>query len=619
MALSKEYLDYLATTAKSGGSTGSVVQKPSALKENTGKVLGGALKIIDQIERPYYGIMNVAKDIANQGDFDPLGSFYRGAITLQDKTEFGDVLGAAGWNPTSTGGKIAKGALSIAGNIVLDPVTYLTMGAGKAAVVGGKALTKEGSALLLKNLAKETDLVFKEMKDIGKYGAKISTEAYESAVKATMKTAFDNPEQFFSRTSLRYFGKEIPKTADTISNIGAKTKSIVSSIFNTKITREVGREGKLVTKSIGQIFNPNYDILHSRNLTDFQKWEFLQKLDEVKSAKAWQEGKVITETQQMFKGVDPAQREKLTFEVESLLNNKKTVEDIADPKIRDLAVKFEAKMKDLWDREVKAGIRKADEPIEKGYVMRVLKKGMYPEEIGYNPFKGRKENAETIAEINKAYKEGNKEFLMEADAGKLYAARANKSDTLVMKKNFMDFLESNNYIRKASKEPKGTVVKYLGKDYEAPPEIAREIAHIDSSLTDPGLKKFWDTYDNVQNTWKLSVTSLWPSFHARNAVSNVFLGWLGGNTDLKTYQIASKLQWYAHQLKAGKNVADEVIKVGNSNYKLSQLLELGGQNGVIGTGWLGGDMMNKIILKENLKNPVKALDLYLNWTKLLVS
>lgn len=43
---------------------------------------------------------------------------------------------------------------------------------------------------------------------------------------------------------------------------------------------------------------------------------------------------------------------------------------------------------------------------------------------------------------------------------------------------------------------------------------------------DEAIDKLWKSYDRVNNLFKASVTSIWPAFHGRNAISNVFLNFL---------------------------------------------------------------------------------------------
>lgn len=64
---------------------------------------------------------------------------------------FSDVLGDTGWNPTSTGGKIAKGVVGLAGDIIFDPMTYASFG-GSALLKGSGKVGKEVAEGSIKQL-----------------------------------------------------------------------------------------------------------------------------------------------------------------------------------------------------------------------------------------------------------------------------------------------------------------------------------------------------------------------------------------------------------------------------------------------------------------------------------
>ena len=57
-----------------------------------------------------------------------------------------------------------------------------------------------------------------------------------------------------------------------------------------------------------------------------------------------------------------------------------------------------------------------------------------------------------------------------------------------------------------------------------PPEVAKHITNLTRGLVkDDGTKAAFRAYDSLQNYFKAAVTSIFPAFHGRNALSNVFL------------------------------------------------------------------------------------------------
>ena len=583
-----------------------VDRERGVLAETGARVFGGALKILDQIQRPYYGLMNVGKDIADKGEFNSFKSFYRG-VTLKDKTEFSDIMSEVGWQPESLIGKITKAGVSFVGSVVLDPITYLGFGVAKGVMLAGKSLSKSGTRVYLKALSKKFGVKLKTVEDIGKYSAKIDPVESEKIGKQVVEFLYQDPDKYFNKSVMKYMGKEMPKATNAIKDMGRVIPKALKPILNTPVGRGIKTATGQTARTIGHIFEPHYGVKASRHLTPAQKAKFLGKIEDERNLLAWKQAENIEDTRRTFKKMGKKEREQVVFELEEFLKNpKRLLSDIKDERVRKVVGTFQEKMDDIWQEEIKTGAREAGKGIDKGYVWKTLKKSLEPENINTDFYKSRDLAALTVKEAKEKFKEGKLSYMFETDAAKVYAGRVNKSNVMIMRKQLAGWLEENSFIKplKSRETTKGMVTldkKIWGKDFEALPEIARELKTIRNDLTDVGIKKFLQKYDEVQNMWKLSVTSLWPSFHARNAVSNVWLGWLGGNKSLGNYQIANKLQWYGHNLKAGKDVAkvgDKTIKLGNFNWKISQLWEEAGKSGVVGTGWFGGDFLKKLAISK---------------------
>lgn len=91
------------------------------------------------------------------------------------------------------------------------------------------------------------------------------------------------------------------------------------------------------------------------------------------------------------------------------------------------------------------------------------------------------------------------------------------------------------------------ILSVMGKDSEMVfhPAVAAYIEKYASSMIgDDATMDFLKSYDKLQNFWKSSVTSVWPAFHGRNAISNVLQNYLGmglAALDPRTHVVSMQL------------------------------------------------------------------------------
>ena len=111
--------------------------------------------------------------------------------------------------------------------------------------------------------------------------------------------------------------------------------------------------------------------------------------------------------------------------------------------------------------------------------------------------------------------------------------------------------------------------------------------------------------DSALSIWKTSVTSWWPGFHSRNAMSNVWLAWLGGLKNPKRFAQSARLQWYDYMTRKGKDVADFTVTLAGEKYKASQLVKMGKGTGVLNKGWFGAEMGHSIEKEIMMKTGVR--------------
>ena len=102
-------------------------------------------------------------------------------------------------------------------------------------------------------------------------------------------------------------------------------------------------------------------------------------------------------------------------------------------------------------------------------------------------------------------------------------------------------MKTSEFLQRAGISTAGKLTKNLGEF--VPVDAAEEVLRIREVLRDPKeLEGFGKFYDQLNNTMRASVTMLFPAFHGRNAMSNVFLNWIGGVTDPRWYVQAAHLQ-----------------------------------------------------------------------------
>ena len=115
------------------------------------------------------------------------------------------------------------------------------------------------------------------------------------------------------------------------------------------------------------------------------------------------------------------------------------------------------------------------------------------------------------------------------------------------------------------------------KTFLLPREVADDMNKLMKSVNSPDeVNAMASLFDKVQNIWKTSVTSYFPSFHIRNATSNMFVNWLAGVKDPMEYKKAFNVINGLPEEIAGK--------------KSGEVLDLAKRYGVLGQGFFEKDL-----------------------------
>jgi hypothetical protein len=131
------------------------------------------------------------------------------------------------------------------------------------------------------------------------------------------------------------------------------------------------------------------------------------------------------------------------------------------------------------------------------------------------------------------------------------------------------------------------------------PAIAEQLTKFHSALVnDDATNKLLKQFDKLQNFWKASVTSIFPAFHGRNAISNVFLNFL----DLGAAAISPAKHILSVSLLMNDKVANKleraVLEGGEvakaAKVELKALFEKPVLTDRLGKTWTFGELRNEI-------------------------
>jgi len=231
--------------------------KPKSFEERH-RMLGGILKGIDIVEKPYYSLMNIGKDIVGgEKGFSPIKDIKRG-FQGKERSSFTDILTEAGWQPETWAGKLLKGTVGFVGGVAFDPITWLG-GAGKGIVLGGQVVTKSGEKLLWQNFRKLAKVKTLD-EAYEKIGVAETNELYQQAAKKTIEAAYQNPQEYFVQPSLRFGKWTIPGSTTFVPKVQKALNKALNPILKTRIGRETARESKFIGHTLGSLFDPGFDI-----------------------------------------------------------------------------------------------------------------------------------------------------------------------------------------------------------------------------------------------------------------------------------------------------------------------------------------------------------------------
>ena len=511
----------LGKTSTSSGKTSTSNKKQletsEGLLELARQQEGNVPQIAEQIVNPEKGFLGKLSESFKSGLTNTIkvlnipSNIVAGAIdpnkTVKQAIEEGtlpsDVL-VGDIKPETTLGKIGSFAGKLAIDVLTDPLTYLTFGASApftfgiraATKVGGKTLTKSGQEFLQKGI------------QMGLKGG-LSEDFVKQSMAKMLETSPELAKKFVDEGGIKYFGKTILS--------GQRIKTAIETI---PIAKKIDQATEPIRRTVGALFNRDVDAEFGKLPQEFidLKQKYLD-LGNVKQAEA------------IDKIVDIAKANKLTWQEAEIINSAietGTVRKLADERLRNVGQLIEQNLGIARKEERARGILKSELD---NYVPHIL----VDEPVKNIPFKpGQTRATLPYAKhrtIKGAIENINADFGKEFFDPNIVRTAAKRMVTSARATTAYDFFRdvASKFGAIAKEAPPNyveTTIKEL-KGFKFHPAIARQLEGFSKAMiSDKATNQLLQTFDKVQNFWKASVTTMFPAFHGRNAISNVFLNYL---------------------------------------------------------------------------------------------
>lgn len=436
--------------------------------------------VIDVISRPQRAVTTGIKNVLDEDNNTTLLGGLRDGITGKSKQGTGDILEDLGWNPDTTAGKVAKGITSFAGDVALDPLTYVPGGVLTKIPGAGKALSKARNIPGIKQtLDKGADL----------FGFKPSN--IDSNVWDTLKEAegLGRGKVNSSNLNLINMGKEIGPDINSITKSGDSLDDIIPSIERYKEGSLEGAKGDLASKVLGkqQDIKSRYEALGGKAIDDGEIRHMAHILNNTDNTKSFEGSKLFSSASK-----SDLQRQVMNYHDE----------------VTGELIHAGKKAKDL-------NLKKTDD-------------GVYVDSQGKRLI----EKQSDVSQSN----------LFEKDPLKVIATMERRMGRKEGGAEFMKHVAKlGEDVPTASHSVQASDSLLGGKYFE--PAVAERIEKTFKAFTtDEPTNEIMKLFDKVQGAWKTSATVVNIPFHTRNAVSNIWQNYLGGlgPNSIKHYSRAIK-------------------------------------------------------------------------------
>ena len=182
---------------------------------------------------------------------------------------YSKVLGDIGWNPTSFGGKFARGAVGLAGDIFLDPLTYATFGVSGLIKGSGKAATAASHAVgLLGEALEHGDDIAKATGEVAEVVSKgMSTDLAKSIISkhnaargiTTTAEELENGAESFARHYNKIAGIRSASGVDDALTVSLGNAPLGKKLFGKASEKSIKlAESETIQKIGDNTFAPAY-------------------------------------------------------------------------------------------------------------------------------------------------------------------------------------------------------------------------------------------------------------------------------------------------------------------------------------------------------------------------
>ena len=667
MAFTTEDLERIQGYKKDYG----VVSRPVSIAERPRiEPQGTLMKTLDYLMRPNYASANFTNAIVQGKSMEQaLGSAAKG-FTGQERIFYSDVLKNAGVK-----NKYVRAIGGFALDVGLDPITYLTFGVGAGAKLGLTTLNKGGRTFLNRALARQLPKLTKLNIAEGVSKDVAGQMARESIEEAALRMALKEPEKYVAESAVRLLGKRVPIVSDMWKYAGKKVSPTLEKFKRVGPMRYVGEHfigDKYIIKHAKGLTPLQKNLMTLHRQQERARELLGGELALQKSLLMAREVSKVADRELIGNAIEQAAKKKVplsTLVPKHLVSKaddleKFVIKEITEPEVRKgLIQSFKRGYIPHYYKQKLAGFLGKDIPHpiiarNKSGRVRIFETMAEAVDAGWQPIedyavsvglrnayskriiavddyvqKTLSNVATPLSKKSVAWKQMLKTQRVPEGMG-LYMPRSGarfyplynsgktkevqlgiaKSIRKLEEKEGKTFFAGGALLEDLRLTPVGKAFK-ISDDipvYLLPKEIADMMNATSPYLTtEKGARTLMKFYDETLRMWKTSVTIWFPGFHARNAMSNAWLAFLGGLKNPQRVADATRVQRYSYLVNKGKPVKDFTIKLHGKTYKASELAKMGRESGVLNRGWFGAEMgetiEERIMRQTGIKPRVKGV------------